>query len=225
MAFGRILMATLAAAPLVACHPASKLANILNRAATTLGEDSLFSTQKLTAVYVPEVVAWDEEDKEEDIDDDMEQIAAHYSVIRVHGTACDQAQMMYKKVSMAKGLKLFLGIWEPFALFDEANKIIAGINGDWDVVHTASVGNELVDNGYKGPVVTLDTFMAVQAHPELCDASGYCAMNANLFFDGTITASKAGRWLVETIDRVKSVLSTSKRVVITETGPGYVFAS
>ncbi len=176
---------------------------------------------------------------QEDVDDDMEQMAGKYSVVRVYGTDCDQVPMMYKAAKKT-GMKLFLGIWEPSAVKDEANKIIAGINGDWDVVHTVSVGNELVNNGqasprdivgavksarsmlraagYKGPVVTVDTFTAVQAHPELCDASDYCAMNAHPFFDSTTTASHAGHWLVDTIDRVKSVLSTSKKVVVTETG-------
>ncbi|ATY64843.1 cell wall glucanase (Scw4) [Cordyceps militaris] len=176
---------------------------------------------------------------QEDIDDDIDKIAGQYSVIRVYGTDCDQVAMMYKTAKKT-GMKLFLGIWDPSTVEDEAHKTISGINGDWNMVHTVSVGNELVNNGqaspsliinamrsarsmlraagYQGPVVTVDTFMAVQAHPELCDASDYCAMNAHPFFDSTTTASYAGRWLVKTIDRVKSVLSTSKRVIITETG-------
>lgn len=176
---------------------------------------------------------------QQDVNDDMEEMAGKYSLIRVYGTDCDQVPMMYK-AAKAKGMKLFLGIWEPSAVKDEANKIIAGINGDWGMVHTVSVGNELVNNGqasaadivaavksarsilraagYNGPVVTVDTFMAVQAHPELCDESDYCAMNAHPFFDSTTTASHAGRWLVDTIECVKAALSTSKRIVITETG-------
>ncbi|OAR05981.1 hypothetical protein LLEC1_01315 [Akanthomyces lecanii] len=222
-----------------------------------------FSTQTVTvpapthstsASYVPSVTANSTElfgvsytpyranhgcKTQKDIDDDMEQMAGKYSVIRVYGTDCDQVPMMYRAAKI-KGTKLFLGIWEPSAVKDEANKIIAGINGDWDMVHTVSVGNELVNSGqasprdivaavksarsmlraagYQGPVVTVDTFMAVQAHPELCDASDYCAMNAHPFFDSTTTASQAGRWLVNIIDRVKSTLSGSKRIVITETG-------
>lgn len=176
---------------------------------------------------------------QDDVNDDMEQMAGKYSVIRIYGTDCDQVPMMYK-AAKKNGMKLFLGIWDPSAMRDEANKIVAGIKGDWDIVHTVSVGNELVNSGqasprdivaavksarstlraagYQGPVVTVDTFMAVQAHPELCDASDYCAINAHAFFDSTITASHAGRWLANTIDRVKSTLSNSKKVVITETG-------
>ncbi|KAJ6788915.1 hypothetical protein PWT90_00126 [Aphanocladium album] len=177
--------------------------------------------------------------KQADIDDDMDDMAGKYSVIRVYGTDCDQVPMMYK-AAKKKNMKLFLGIWQPSDVQNEANKIIAGINGHWDMVHTVSVGNELVNNnqatpseiisavksarsilraaGYQGPVVTVDTFMAVQAHPELCEASDYCAMNAHPFFDSTMTASQAGRWLVDTIARVKSVLPTSKRILVTETG-------
>ncbi|KAJ3497254.1 hypothetical protein NLG97_g2050 [Lecanicillium saksenae] len=314
MAFGRTLFAALAAAPLIACHPAHQ---IESRGNGVHGKIVVFDSKVESAVYVPEVVVWDEKDgittstqtvlhlplsmeadyavgklhlsseptvtatmtsfstqtvtvpapthttaasgnstelfgvsyapyrangdckSQEDIDNDMKVMAGKYSVIRVYGTDCDQVPMMYK-AAKKKNMKLFLGIWQPSAVKDEVNKIIAGINGDWDMVHTVSVGNELVNNGqaspseivsaiksarsilraagYKGPVVTVDTFMAVQAHPELCDASDYCAMNAHPFFDSTTTASQAGRWLVDTIDRVKATLSTSKRVLVTETG-------
>lgn len=177
--------------------------------------------------------------QQKDVDDDMEEMSGKYSVVRVYGTDCDQVPMMYK-AAKKKNMKLFLGIWQPSAVRDEAEKIIAGVNGDWDMVHTVSVGNELVNNGqaspsdivsavksarsilraagYQGPVVTVDTFMAVQDHPELCEASDYCAMNAHPFFDSNTHASHAGRWLVDTIARVKSALSTSKRVLVTETG-------
>ncbi|TQV98343.1 hypothetical protein V2A60_007909 [Cordyceps javanica] len=176
---------------------------------------------------------------QEDINDDMQKIAGQYSIIRVYSTDCDQIPMVYK-AAKKKGMKLFLGVWDIYAVESEARKIIAGIKGDWDMVHTVSVGNELVNSGqasprqiigamkstrsvlraagYKGPVVIVDTFMAVQAHPELCDASDYCAINAHPFFDSAVTASQAGHWLGETIRRVKSVLSTTERVIVSETG-------
>ncbi|OAA81918.1 Glycoside hydrolase, superfamily [Akanthomyces lecanii RCEF 1005] len=322
MAFGRTLIAALAAAPLIACFPAPT-GGFESSDVISHGKIVVFDSKVESAVYVPEVVVWDEKNEvttstqtvlhlplsmasdyaagnmissseptvtttmtsfstqtvtvpapthsastsylpsssanstelfgvsyapyradhgcktQEDVNDDVEQMAGKYSVIRVYGTDCDQVPMMYKAAKKT-GMKLFLGIWEPSAVQDEANKIIAGVNGDWDMVHTVSVGNELVNSGqasprdivaavqsarsilraagYQGPVVTVDTFMAVQAHPELCDASDYCAMNAHPFFDSTTTASHAGRWLINTIARVKTALSNSKRIVITETG-------
>lgn len=176
-----------------------------------------------------------------DIMDDMKEMAGKYSVIRVYGTDCNQVPMMYKAAKAAGNVKLFLGIWDPSTVRSECEKIIAGIDGDWDMVHTVSVGNELVNNGaatsrtmvdavklarailrdagYRGPVVIVDTFVAVKKYPELCNESDYCAMNAHPFFDRTITAPQAGKWLVNTIQDVKSKLaSSSQQVLITETG-------
>lgn len=137
-------------------------------------------------------------------------------------------------------MKVFLGIWDIDSVATEAQKIISAINGDWDIVHTISVGNELVNNGaatpekvlgavgqargilrkagYKGPVVTVDTFVAAGANPQLCTESDYCAVNAHAFFDPTITADEAGEWLERTVADLKSKLNKDQRVVICESG-------
>ncbi|TQS31757.1 hypothetical protein Golomagni_07950, partial [Golovinomyces magnicellulatus] len=176
---------------------------------------------------------------QDEVNTDFSQFASQYSVVRVYGTDCNQVNMVYK-AAKTHGSKLFLGIWDPLDIENEANKIISGVNGDWDMVHTVSVGNELVNNGqasaqqmvnavkttrsilrsagFKGPVVTVDTFMAAKAHPEICDASDYCAINAHAFFDSTISAGQAGSWLADTVKSVGSGLSTQKKVVVTETG-------
>ncbi|PNY30023.1 Family 17 glucosidase SCW4 [Tolypocladium capitatum] len=175
----------------------------------------------------------------QDIENDFRRFVGSYSLVRIYGTDCDQVENVYA-VAKAHEMKVFLGIWEPSSVEDEANKIISGVNGDWDMVHTVSVGNELVNNGqaspqqilsaverarsilraagYSGPVVAVDTFVAAQAHPELCEQSDYCAINAHAFFDGTVSAAESGRWLQNTISRVKSALSVPKKVVVTETG-------
>ncbi|KAG5951424.1 hypothetical protein E4U53_003129 [Claviceps sorghi] len=177
---------------------------------------------------------------QQDIDDDFRRMAGSYSVIRVYGTDCKQVPMVYSAAKTHK-LKLFLGIWDLAAVQEEANKIIAGIHGDWAMVDTVSVGNELVNNGkaspadvtravsrarsilraagYKGPVVAVDTFTAVLAHPELCNESDYCAINAHAFFDSTVLASESGAWLQRTISNVRSAISDhGKKIVVTETG-------
>ncbi|KAG6018091.1 hypothetical protein E4U54_004630 [Claviceps lovelessii] len=177
---------------------------------------------------------------QQDIDDDFRRMAGSYSVIRIYGTDCNQVPMVYS-AAKAHGMKLFLGIWKPSAVQEEADKIIAGINGDWNIVHTVSVGNELVNNGqvtpgqiiqavrrarsilraagYNGPVVAVDTFNAVVAHPEICNESDYCAINAHAFFDSTVGAEESGRWLQRTISNVRSAISSpDKKIVITETG-------
>ncbi|KAG5985306.1 hypothetical protein E4U55_006786 [Claviceps digitariae] len=177
---------------------------------------------------------------QQDVDDDFKRMAGRYSVIRVYGTDCNQVSMLHSAAKAHK-MKLFLGIWKPSSVQDEADKIIAGLNGDWDIVHTVSVGNELVNNGqaspqeiiravsqarsilraagYNGPVVAVDTFTAVLAHPELCNESDYCAVNAHAFFDSTTSPSECGQWLQNTISNIRSVISDhDKKIVITETG-------
>lgn len=65
--------------------------------------------------------------------------------------------------------------------------------------------------------MAVDTFAAFEAHPELCDQSDYCAVNAHAFFDSTVAAPDAGRWLHDTVSRVASALAVPKAVVA-ETG-------
>ncbi|KAK2612222.1 serine palmitoyltransferase component [Conoideocrella luteorostrata] len=177
---------------------------------------------------------------QQDVDDDFKRMAGLYAVVRVYGTDCDQVPLLYS-AAKRHGMKLFLGVWNPSSGQDEANKIIAGVNGDWNIVHTVSVGNELINNGetspedlirsmgmvrsvlraagYNGPVVTVDTFTAALAHPELCNESDYCAINAHPFFDGTISATQSGTWLQKTVSNIRSNISgNNKKIVITETG-------
>lgn len=208
-------------------------------AATSTGAAVMGNASDLSGISYAPYRADHQCKSQADVDDDIARMSGKYSVIRVYGTDCDQVSMMYK-AAKANNFKLFLGVWEPSAVEREANKIIAGVNGDWDIVHTVSVGNELVNNGqatpedvmaavkkartilraagYQGPVVAVDTFMAVQAHPILCEESDYCAINAHAFFDSTTSASQAGTWLANTVKQVKSALSTPMRVVVTESG-------
>ncbi|GKU02691.1 cell wall glucanase [Fusarium langsethiae] len=175
----------------------------------------------------------------EEIKQDISELAGSYSLLRIYGTECDQVSKIYP-CAKANGMKLFLGIWDIDDVQSEAKLIIDAIGNDWDIVDTISVGNELVNNnvatpaqvlaavdeartilraaGYNGPVLTVDTFVAVQEHPELCEKSEYCAINAHAFFDPHTSADGAGKWLSDTVQVVKSKLSSDKRVVICETG-------
>lgn len=174
----------------------------------------------------------------DDIQNDFSQLK-DYSMIRIYGTDCDQVPNVHSAAKNT-GAKLMLGIWDINDVQNEASKIVAGVNGGWDMIKAVSVGNELVNKGeatpqqvvdavtqarsilrsagYEGPVVTVDTFNAVEMHPELCQASDFCAINAHAFFDSNISADNAGQWLVDTVQRVKSSLSKPQDVVITETG-------
>ena len=115
----------------------------------------------------------------------------------------------------------------------------APVNHNWDQVVTVSVGNELVNSGkasvpqvvsavgktksclaaagYTGPIVTVDTMVAMKANPELCKASSYCAINCHAFFDGKVAAENAGPFVLGWVQQV-SQAAGGKNTVVVETG-------
>ncbi|KAI0002362.1 glycoside hydrolase superfamily [Xylariaceae sp. FL0662B] len=176
----------------------------------------------------------------EEVDADFALVAKDYGVIRLYGVDCDQVATAYA-AAKKHGNKLFLGIFDISAVDEAVKTMAAGVQNDWDVVDTVSVGNELVNNGevtvdqslgalsqarsalraagYQGPVVIVDTFVAMINHPELCDQSDYCAANVHPFFDPNTGADQAGKFVTSTVGNIRSKLSDpSKRIVVTETG-------
>ncbi|KAI0599657.1 glycoside hydrolase superfamily [Biscogniauxia sp. FL1348] len=176
----------------------------------------------------------------DEVDTDFALFAKDHGVIRLYGVDCDQVASAYK-AAKKYGNKLFLGIFDISNVDQAVSTMSAGVNNDWAVVDTVSVGNELVNNGgasvdqslgalsqarsalraagYQGPVVVVDTFVAVLAHPELCDQSDYCAVNVHPFFDPNTGANQAGSFVTSTVDRIRSRISDkNKRIVVTETG-------
>ncbi|KAI1808681.1 glycoside hydrolase superfamily [Daldinia bambusicola] len=176
----------------------------------------------------------------DEVDADFALIAKDYGVIRLYGVDCDQIATAYA-AAKKYGNKLFLGIFDINAVEDGVSTMASGVQNDWDIVDTVSVGNELVNDGgatvdqvlsalsqtrsllrtagYEGPVVVVDTFVAVLAHPELCDESDYCAVNVHPFFDPNTGADGAGSFVTSTVSNIRSKLSDSnKRIVVTETG-------
>jgi len=71
--------------------------------------------------------------------------------------------------------------------------------------------------GYTGPVVAVDTFLAILNNPSLCSASDYVAANAHAYFDGTIAASGAGAWVAQQSGNLAATCG-GKAVLITESG-------
>ena len=161
-----------------------------------------------------------------------------YEVIRLYGTDCNQIANVLA-ATKDTGVTLFVGIFDINQVQSECQAIIDAIKGDWSHVNTVSVGNELVNNGgasvsqvtnaigqarsilkgagYNGPVVTVDTMMAMKANPELCHASDFCAINCHAFFDGKTTAEKSGEFVLNWAKEV-SEAAGGKTTVITETG-------
>lgn len=163
-----------------------------------------------------------------------------YSNIRLYGVDCNQVENVLKAKSSSQ--KLFLGIYFVDQIQAGVDTMKAAIDayGSWNDVTTVSIGNELVNGnqaspsqvgsyvaqgraalaaaGYNGPVVSVDTFIAVINNPELCQYSDYMAVNAHAFFDQNTAAADSGKWLLQQIQRVWTACDGKKDVVITESG-------
>jgi len=161
-----------------------------------------------------------------------------FNMLRLYGIDCNQVP---NGIAAAKqyGFKLFLGIHNIASSDDEIKQLITQVGSDWGLVDTVAVGNECVNSGqmsasdvaarvnsardllrpagYTGPVVTVDTFVAIMANPILCEASDYAAANCHPFFDGKVAASASGDFLKTQSQNVQNACG-GKKVLITETG-------
>lgn len=167
-------------------------------------------------------------------------IGKTYGFVRVYGMDCNQIPNVYA-AAKANNLKVFFGIFSLDNLGDQVATLVQGIEKDWSIVDTVSIGNELVNNGqaspqqimdalksgrallkqagWTGPVVTVDTFVAVLAHPELCKASDYCACNIHPFFDPNTAPGQAGVFVANQVQNIRNKLGDpSARVRVTESG-------
>ncbi|KAI0206006.1 glycoside hydrolase family 17 protein [Astrocystis sublimbata] len=175
-----------------------------------------------------------------EVDRDFSLFSKDYGVVRLYGVDCDQVSTV-SQAAKKYGNKLFLGIFDISNVDSAIATMAAGLNYDWSVVDTVSVGNELVNNGgatvqqslaalseartclraagYQGPVVVVDTFVAVLSHPELCEQSDYCAVNVHPFFDPNTGAPEAGQFVDSITKDIRGKLTDpNKRIVVTETG-------
>lgn len=163
-----------------------------------------------------------------------------YGIIRLYGVDCDQVANVLQ--AKASSQKLFLGIYYVDQIQAGVDTMKSAIDqyGSWDDVYTVSIGNELVNGGqastsqvgeyistgksalqsagYTGPVVSVDTFIAVINNPDLCNYSDYMAVNAHAYFDKNTAAADAGPWVLDQIQRVWTACGGKKDVVITESG-------
>ncbi|KAJ8124432.1 hypothetical protein O1611_g9208 [Lasiodiplodia mahajangana] len=177
---------------------------------------------------------------EAEVDRDFSLFSKDYGVVRLYGVDCDQVSTV-SKAAKKYGNKLLLGIFDINNVESAVDTMATSLNYDWSMIDTVSVGNELVNNGaataeqslgalalarsclraagYQGPVVVVDTFVAVLAHPELCDQSDYCAVNVHPFFDPNTGAPDAGSFVNSMMQKIRNKLSDpGKRIVVTETG-------
>lgn len=174
------------------------------------------------------------------VDEDFKKIEG-WALVRIYGTDCNQLETVIP-AAKAKGMRIFAGMSSQNVLggkIQEDVEAFARTCGDsWDIIDTISVGNELVNSGtapsvavgavnsarealrakgYNGPVVSVDTFVAIKRHPEICQNSDYAAANIHAFFDGGVDASGAGSFVSDQAKQVSEVCG-GKKVVVTETG-------
>ncbi|KAK9475028.1 glycoside hydrolase [Dipodascopsis tothii] len=161
-----------------------------------------------------------------------------FSMIRLYGVDCSQVENVFAAITDSQ--KLFLGIYDIDQTESALDTIAsAAATYGWDRIDTIAVGNELVNSGtksvdevvtaiatarsylastsYAGSIVTVDTFVAVMEHPELCENSDYAAVNCHPFFDGGVFAYGAGPFVAAQIGFVAASCS-GKNVFVTETG-------
>ncbi|KAL9121542.1 MAG: hypothetical protein Q9187_001902 [Circinaria calcarea] len=168
---------------------------------------------------------------------DLEQIES-FSVVRLYGTDCNQTANVLA-ATQGKNVQIFAGFFDINDIPNQVQLLSSAVGGDWSRVNTVSVGNELVNNGaasagsviaamdqargllktagYSGPVVTVDTMVAMKANIELCHASDYCAINCHAFFDPHVSAEGAADFVLGWAQEISS-LAGGKTTVITETG-------
>lgn len=159
-------------------------------------------------------------------------------MVRLYGVDCNQLSTV-GSAAIAKGMKIFAGVYDISQTASEIASIIAAFGSNWSNVHTVSVGNELINTGaasvpqvvaaigtargllsaagYSGPVVTVDTWDAIIANPALCQASDYAAANAHAFFTPTVVASGAGAYVLGCAQAVSQACG-GKNTMITESG-------
>jgi exo-beta-1,3-glucanase (GH17 family) len=175
---------------------------------------------------------------------DFDAISNEYSLVRIYGVVCNQVETVLA-AAQKHNMKIFAGIFDISQVEAEAKVIIDAGKKDWDRFDTISVGNEVVNfapddqkalkagevvaalakaktilrsGGFKGKIVTVDTLVAARAHPSICEASDYCAVNCHPFFDGKVAAGAAGKFLTEQLDTLSKAIPKGQKIVVTETG-------
>lgn len=177
---------------------------------------------------------------QDQVNQDFEAIKS-YSVVRTYGVDCDQVSNVLN-AAKTKNMQVFLGIFNlapESQMNSDLQTLISAVNGDWTHVHSVSIGNEDVNQGkaqpadvvaatnsgrsqlraagYQGPVVHVDTFNQIIAHPELCEASDYAAANCHAFFDANVAAADAGSYVLKQAQSISAACG-GKETWITESG-------
>lgn len=158
-----------------------------------------------------------------------------FGMVRIYGVDCNQVPNV---LAAAKplGIKVFLGVYDMGQCEAQLTQLIQSVGGDWSPIYAVSIGNEIVNSGalsagamvdkvnqsratlraagYGGPVVTVDTWVAIIANPILCQNSDFVAANCHPFFDGNVLPSGAGKFMSDSIAKLQAACG-GKEVLIT----------
>ncbi|SCW00020.1 LAFE_0B07690g1_1 [Lachancea fermentati] len=174
---------------------------------------------------------------ESEIQSDMAKLSG-FGLIRIYDTDCNILPAMLP--SLQPSQKVLLGIYNIDDISTGVSRISETCNGDFSKIYAVSIGNELINSGlktvsqigsalntartelnkigYNGPLVSVDTLVAVENNLELCELSDFLAVNSHAFWDGNVEPSNCGPWLKNQISSLQNKCGSTKEVLITETG-------
>ncbi|AET40504.1 uncharacterized protein Ecym_6110 [Eremothecium cymbalariae DBVPG len=161
-----------------------------------------------------------------------------FDILRIYDPDCDVVSNLLS--AMATHQKLLLGIYNVDRIAESIGIVDKALRGDFSKIYAVSVGNELVNDGkvspaqiktaldtarallgsigYTGPVVSVDTLVAVEAHKDLCGLSDFIAVNVHPFWDGHVDPYNCGTWLQKQVENLVESCGNGKPILITETG-------
>lgn len=167
--------------------------------------------------------------------------AENYKLVRLYGSNDHQTALALNAAKRHHGMQIMAAVFDIKQVSTEIQNIISDVKGDWNMIHTVAVGNELINDkeatisqvanavqtartmltraGFHGCVITIDTFNAFlePQNRHLCDISDYVGANAHGYFSGSFPGSGDGNWLSSIHDQVKHACG-GKSVTITESG-------
>lgn len=158
-----------------------------------------------------------------------------FGMVRIYGVDCNQVSNVLA-ATRPLGMKVFLGVFDMGQCEAQLAQLIASVGNDWSSIYAVSIGNEVVNSGalsagamvdkvnqsratlrgvgFTGPVVVVDTWVAIIANPILCQNSDFTAANCHPFFDGNVPAGAAGQFMTDSIAKLRAACG-GKEVMIT----------
>lgn len=162
-----------------------------------------------------------------------------FDIIRVYAPDCNIISVLLDNLSSSQ--QIFAGLYYLNSLESDVELLASQVKSSsrgWDAIYAINVGNEwlnsntydittvisaiskgrslLSNQGYNGKVVTVDTVVAFQNNPSLCDSCDFVAVNQHSFWNGNISPEDSGDFLVDTITQMNSLCG--KDTLICESG-------